>query len=115
MAYNLIALWWVVDGAISIARGVTTGSIGIGTLFGGLTAVIGLGLLIKIEAVRGLVNVLSFLQILSGLRDVALLFFLAPIAGMWGMIAIILAFIRIGTAGLMIFLIGETETRGPNF
>ena len=42
-------------------------------------------------------------------------FFLAPLAGIWGAVIILRQFIDIGLAGLMIFLIGETDTRTPNF
>lgn len=116
IAYTLVSIWWIVDGGLSVARGLSTGSgsISLGMIFGALTALVGLGLLLKVEFVRGIVNFLSFFQILFGLFDVVVLFFLSPIVGIWGPIGMILAFIRVGVGGLMIFLIGETETRGPN-
>jgi hypothetical protein len=87
----------------------------IGLIIGAVTALIGLGLILRIEAARGIVNVICFIQILSGVLDIAFFFFAAPALGLFGAVGFIFAFIRIGLAGLMIFVIGETESRAPNF
>jgi hypothetical protein len=119
-AYYGIAGWWVISGVLSVLEGAgvmgEAGGLGVvGAFFGAITALIGLGLILQVDAARGIVNVLCFLQIFFGLLDLVFLFFSPFIGGVWGIISVILTFIQIGLAGLMIFLIGETETRGPNF
>ncbi|NLH99565.1 MAG: zinc ribbon domain-containing protein [Chthonomonadales bacterium] len=110
--YNLIAIYWVLNGAWGILSDTAlAGKDGpnlVGAAFGALGALIGLGLLLRIEAVRGVVNFVCALQILFGLLDVLSAFLLGWVLGL------ILAIVQIATAGLMIFLIGETETRAPN-
>jgi hypothetical protein len=118
-AYYGIAGWWVLSGLLVVLEGlgvVGGGRLGvIDVLFGAVTALIGLGLILQVDAARGVVNVLCFLQILFGLFGLAMLFLNPFVGGTWGVIAAVMTFIQIGLAGLMIFLIGETETRGPNF
>ena len=84
-------------------------------VIGGLTALVGLGLIVNVDLARGIVNVLAFLNILFGCIGLVMLFFLAPFQGFWGLVALLQTFLDIGLAGFMIFPIGETETRGPNF
>ena len=116
-AYYAIAGWWILDG-LRVLLAAITGSVSVGIIglvVGVITLLVGVGLVFKVELARGIVNVLCFLQILSGAFSIVMGFFFAPIMGLWGIIWMILSFVQIGTAGLMIFLIGETETRGPNF
>jgi hypothetical protein len=119
-AYYAIAGWWVLSGVLTVlvGAGVVGGSDNtsiVDIVFGTITALIGLGLILQVDAARGVVNVLCFLQILFGLFGLAMLFLNPFVGGLWGVIAAVMAFIQIGLGGLMIFLIGETETRGPNF
>ena len=111
-AYNLIASYWILNGVWGIISDtVLAGKDGpnlVGAAMGALGALIGLGLLLRIEAVRGVVNFVCALQILFGILDVITAFILGS------PLMMILALVQIATAGLLIFLIGETETRGPN-
>jgi hypothetical protein len=111
--YNLIAAYWVLNGTWGVITDtVLAGKNGpdlFGAAISALGALIGLGLLLRIEAVRGLVNIVCALQILFGILDV----FTAFVLGV--PLMMILAIVQIVTAGVMIFLIGETDTRAPNF
>ncbi len=121
-AYNVIAAWWIVDGVWTILKGTVLAEKDTGGFFtivfmiiGGVTALVGLGLLLRIDLVRGIVNVLCFLQILDGAFGLLIAFVLTGMLGIWGVIAMIMSAIRIAQACLMIYLIGETDTRAPNF
>ena len=120
--YNLIAAWWIIDGVWTILRGTVLAGKDSGGFFttvfmiiGGVTALVGIGLLLRIDVVRGIVNVLCLLQILDGALGLIMAFFMTSVFGIWGAIGMIMSAIRIAQAGLMIYLIGETDTRAPNF
>lgn len=117
-AYYGIAAWWVLSGLREVVSStvVAHGEIGILTLLiGGATALVGLGLLLRVEAVRGIVNVLCFIQILDGAMSLVIGVFMTGILGVWGAIGMIFSALQIALACLMIFLIGETDTKGPDF
>jgi hypothetical protein len=116
-AYYLVAVWWIASGALDVVRfTLPHGGVGtLGAIFGAAGALVGLGLLLNVDLARGIVNVIAFLNIVFGLIGIVMLFFIAPLMGIWGIVAVLKAFFDIGLSGFMIFLIGETETRGPNF
>ena len=121
-AYYGIALWWMFSGVWDILHATlwagkdSGGFLDIlGIVFGGITALVGLGLLLRIDVVRGIVNVLCFLQILFGILGLITSFLLSGPFGMIGVLGMIHSIVDIGTAALMIYLIGETDTRAPNF
>lgn len=113
VAYNIIAGYWILSGGFSLVSalahgGGKTGSY-VAAAFGLFTVLIGLGLLLRIEIVRGIVNVLCALQIIGGAIGVLGAFLRgAPLE-------LVLSFVQIGTAGFMIYLIGETDTSAPNW
>lgn len=112
VAYNLIAAYWLVTGGIRVVAAASGGPGAGGVVagaFGLLAALIGLGLLLRVEFVRGIVNVLCGLQILFGALGVLDSFLGGDPLGL------ILSFVQIATAGFMIYLIGETETGPPSF
>ena len=120
-AYFAVAAWWTLSGVWSVLQATAfateknDGGGAVAIAFGAISAIIGLGLLLKVEAVRNVVVIMACFNILFGLFGVVMSFFLAPLAGIWGAVIILRQFIDIGLAGLMIFLIGETDTRTPNF
>src|SRR5213083_132352 len=66
IAYYGIAAYWVIGGGMDVFRGVKALSGAgffayIGIAFGVATALVGLGLILHAEIVRGLVNILSFI------------------------------------------------------
>lgn len=68
MVYNLIALYWIADGGFDLVAGLSAKEPSIiAAVFGGFWMMIGFGLFVRVEFVRGLVNILSFLKIAFGL------------------------------------------------
>lgn len=80
-----------------------------------VTILVGLGLILRVELARGIVNALCFLQILQGVFGLLGSFIFTFVVPLFGAIAMIFSFVQIALAILMIFLIGETESRAANF
>ena len=111
-AYYGIAAYWVVSGIIECltAKGST-----VGIVLGAINILVGLGLILKVEVIRSVVNAICFVNILFGVLALVGAFFSPFVGGLIGVVIVIMNFVNLGTSGLMIFLIGETESRGPNF
>lgn len=106
-AYYGVAVWWILQGAVH-ALFLRGGLLDI--TINAVSALIGVGLLARIELVRGITNVICFLSILGGLVGLGMAF----LEGGWsGALGMIMAIVQIAMAGFMIFLIGETESRSP--
>ncbi len=119
-AYYGISGWWFLNGVWTVLSTLISknGASGFGVIIvviGGLTALVGLGLILRIDAVRGIVNVLCALNILFGAIGLITAFFMTGVFGIWAAIGMIRNAIQIAMAGLMIYLIGETDTHAPNF
>jgi hypothetical protein len=118
-AYYGIAAWWIFNGLYSVVQTVWRGQAGsafgiVGIGIGALTALVGLGLILRVELARGIVNVLCFLQILDGAFGLLGSFLMSFAFGLLGAIAMIMSILQIALAVLMIFVIGETESRAAN-
>jgi hypothetical protein len=117
-AYYAIGGWWVVTGAISVLRSVLpgggAGSSGFLVIVGLVNIVFGVGLIARVEIIRGIANVLCFVNILFGLLGVVTGFLMTGILGGIGALMMIQSVIDIALAGLLIFLIGETDTGARN-
>lgn len=111
--YHWIAVYWIaigVWGALSATIFAESDGPDIAGIASSLlSAVVGIGLLAKLEFIRGIVNIVCALQILGGLLGVLTAF----LAG--APLALFLALAQVATAVLMIFVIGETDDRGPNW
>jgi hypothetical protein len=117
IAYFVVSAWWALNGVLGILQGVGVlegGYPPISLTIGAFSLVVGLGLLARMEWARGVVNVLAFIQIVFGTIDLVLIFF-SGIGGLWGIVWLFQTFLEIGLAGLMIYVIGETDTRPPSF
>ena len=75
----------------------------------GFSLVVGLGLLAKIEIVRGVVNYLSFGKILGALRGILGSLAIMMLSTGFGILLLILNLFDLCAAVLMIYLIGETD------
>ena len=118
-AYYAIAGWWIINGVYGIAQALLSKNPGsvfsiISIVLCAVTLLVGLGLVLKVEMARGIVNVLCFLQILQGLFGILGSFLLSFAFGLLGAIAMVMAILQVALAGLMIFVIGETESRAAN-
>lgn len=113
--YYVIAGWFVVSGVIDIIQVLMNKKLDDAFLkilflvLPSVRAILGLGLLAKIEFVRGIVNfvcgislVLSILGLLGSFADILAF-------GGLGVLMLILNVFNICTYGLMIYLIGETD------
>jgi hypothetical protein len=111
--YNLIAGYWVLSGACGVLSAtVLAGKDGPNSLaaaFALLPVVVGIGLLARVEFIRGIVNFLCALQIAGGLLGA----FMSFLAG--SPLGLVMSIVQVFTAGFMIFLIGETDASGPRW
>jgi|SRR5579862_5239143 len=82
--------------------------------FDGFTALLGIGLAMRIELARGIVNFICGLRILFGVLDLAGALMGTLFLGPLGFILVILSIVNIVTAIFMIYLIGETDKNPPN-
>lgn len=86
----------------------STISLGVGII----TALGGLGLALRIEVVRGIANVLGFIKMIMGGLRILDMVMCGWLFGPSALIHIFWGALDIATGGLIIFLIGETDTRG---
>lgn len=121
--YYIISAYWIISGlktlisAILLSMTAKENIFGesvksldvVGMVVGALTIATGIGLAAKIEFVRGIVNVLCFLQILGNICGLASLIMIGSIFGPWVLIGVVFQVLNILTAALMIYIIGETD------
>jgi hypothetical protein len=86
----------------------------LGIVIGGFTCLIGIGLLLRIEIVRGIVNFFCGLRILFGLFGLLGSLGGVLLFGALGFLFLVMNVVDIATAAFMIYLIGETDKRAPN-
>jgi hypothetical protein len=126
-AYYAIAGFYILQGGYDIVEAVVASQrkimgeqIGFGffsalsVVFGAVTALIGIGLLLKVEVVRGIVNFFCGLQIMFGLLGLAGSFIGALFTGPWGLLGVVMNVAQIAAAAFMIYLIGETDRAMPD-
>lgn len=83
----------------------------LGIVFGAVSALVGIGLLLRIELARGIVNFICGMKIICGLASAGATIAGAMLFGPW---LLFIKVLDIVTAGFMIYLIGETEKSAPN-
>lgn len=122
-AYYIISVYYVISGLMDVLGGVVMmtqhknnvlgeqlGFFGyIAMIIGAITIVIGLGLLLRVEIVRGIVNVFCWIAILSGAFGLLGSVMSGGFFTAWGIVGIVKNVFSIATSGLMIYLIGETD------
>ncbi|MEA2552076.1 MAG: hypothetical protein QOJ65_252 [Fimbriimonadaceae bacterium] len=121
--YYVVACFWIVDGGWSLTsgmmrllrpsdsalRGMEFVSI-FGMAIGAFSALLGLGLLLKWNWARGVVNIFCWLRIAQGVLSLPSLATIGIFLGTGMMIfSIIFTVFGIAVAGLQIWLISETE------
>jgi hypothetical protein len=119
-AYYCVAAYFVVSGLLSLIQAIYLMSKP--TLFGGpnvvaivgiivsvVTIIIGLGLILKIEAARGVVNFFCWLSIAANILSLPGTIGMISLLPGLGLVATIRSVFDICTAALMIYLIGETD------
>ncbi len=83
-------------------------------VLGAVTALFGVGLLARVELVRGIMNVFCGLQILFGLIGLVQSILVGTVFGPLGLVMMFFDVLQIATAAFMIYLIGETDRAAPN-
>lgn len=104
-------------GAIAVAGTVTKTPFGnivnsvnyVGVVVGVLTIVVGIGLILKVEFIRGVVNFFCGISILISLLTLIPTILGSALVGLYGIVYIVRSLLSILTNGLMIYLIGETD------
>ena len=120
-AYYGVSAWWLISGLYQIVNALTgsnddfPAATFISAAAGALTCVIALGLMLRIEIVRGIVNFVAGMRIILGAINLVFLFFLGGFFHPFGAFMVAYICFDIVMAGFLIFLIGETETKAPNW
>ncbi len=118
-AYRGISIWWIVTGLYGVVSSLlTAGAAGPNMFFiaiEGLSAILGIGLLARIEFIRKFVNFCCFLQILQGAFGLLQIIISPHIKGIFGLIMLLIEFFNVACAVLMIYLIGETESKAADY
>lgn len=70
--------------------------------------------LLRIEIFRGMLNIVCGYDILVGLKDAGIAFAFMMGVPALGLLLLVLALMKIGFAGFLIFLIGETDKYAPS-
>lgn len=86
----------------------------IGFAIAGVTSLVGLGLMFRVELARGIVNFLCGLQIIFGLFGLAGSVMGTLFSGALGLVFVFIQIIQIAAAAFMIYVIGETDRVAPN-
>jgi len=116
--YYVVCCFFLLEGVFDLVTGL--GVLGakeaspISIVFGAVTILFAIGMMLKIDLVRGIANILLWIQIALGLLSLYSTIMLIPLLGPLGIGLAILCIIRVAVAGFMIFLIGETDG-APNF
>ena len=118
LAYNLVSAYIGVSGLIRVATSavgmskaeddITRFILGIGLVFGLVYVILGVGLLLKVEIIRGIVNFVCGIGLLWGIFR---LFASVPmlIFGGFGVLIVLYEVLGIVTNAAMIYLVGETD------
>ncbi len=124
VAYYLVSAYFVVTGLLYTATGLITciGHPGqvispvtiVQIVLGALSAVLGIGLLLKIQSVRNVVNFLCGVKIILGVLRLLGSIMVAFVLGPLGILFMFLTVVDIASAAFMIYLIGETDRVVPN-
>lgn len=81
---------------------------------GTITALFGLGLMLRIEIIRGIVNFVAGLKLAFGLLGLAGSLIGTGLFGAMALIGVLFNLFDIITSGMLLWLIGETDM-GPNW
>jgi hypothetical protein len=106
-AYYAVCGYYMLSGAINLVMGILRGPFVM--LLGALSLIFGLGLIFKVDFIRGIANIICWIQIVFGILGLAMSFGWAMIIGPLAFLLIAMNVIQVCMAGFMIYLIGETD------
>jgi hypothetical protein len=103
-AYYLVAGWWLLGGLLQVLLGFGIIGEGSGPITGTVGAffmLMGLGLILNIDLIRGIANILAFLKIIFGLFDVVTSLLATAVLGPLGLLMTFLGLLDL-ISGIMI-------------
>ena len=116
VTYYVIAAYWVLGDLLEIVKTCLdkSGPNPIVIVFAGVGALIGLGLICHVELARGIGNIYAWLKMLGGAWWVLVSFGAMLLYPPLGIALFLLGVFDIVSAGLLIYLIGETSKYAPS-
>jgi hypothetical protein len=107
--YTVICVYWAVTGAITLFAGIKDQA-SLLAIFGGLDLIIGLGMLMRLNIFRGIAHFLCWVNLLGGLCFIVGGLLGTMFFGPYAFISILYGIVDVVVAGLMIYVIAETES-----
>ncbi len=80
-----------------------------GMLIGIINMLIGLGLILKVERIRGAANFLCGMNLLSSLVGLGMAILVSGALGIWGLVSVFISMLYVVLYGAQIWVIGETD------
>lgn len=114
-AYYATCGWFILSGVIALVTTMTAKKVDlefmrtVAIIFSSVRILLGLGLIAKIEFVRGIVNFVCGISLIFGILGLLSSFGSIMIFGLLGVLVLIQNVIDIATNAAMIYLIGETD------
>ncbi|HRD31690.1 MAG TPA: hypothetical protein PLB31_10845 [Fimbriimonadaceae bacterium] len=112
--YYVISGYWVLAGIASIALPMLVGIEG-GSCFGIVQALLGIGLLLRVNRIRRWVNWICFLGLAFGLLSIGFSLLALIVDGKLGFEVFAFGLMTVATNGLMIWVIGLTQDAFDDF
>ncbi len=116
VVYNLIAVYWVLNGIYRVLVG--SGVLGEQSfalvIIGVFGALFGVGMLARVELVRGIVNFVCGINIIFGVTCLGLSVITSPLVGPLALVGIVVQILDILQSAFLIYLIAETDRQTPN-
>ena len=117
LAYNLVSAYIGISGVIQVIASIATMKkaeeigrffAGVGIVFGVIWIILGIGLLLKVEFIRGVVNFVCGIGLILGILDLfGSIGWL--VTGFFGVLVVGNIILGIVTKAAMIYLVGETD------
>lgn len=105
-AYYAVCGYYILSGLVSVITGLKSPGV---MILGGINICFGIGLAAKIDFIRGIANIICWIQIVLGALGIMGALALSALIGPLAFVLVGLDVIQIGAAGFMIYLIGETD------
>lgn len=109
IAYYGVAVWYIVGALVTVVQSAVLKDFGPELAYALFKVAIGLGLIFKVELVRGIINILCWIQIAFSGMGLLTAILAGPFIGPMAFLLMLLYIIDICANALMIFLIGETD------
>ena len=112
--YYTVSGYWALSGAFDVVRalGLLSGAKEVDSfmvVIGAVLMLIGVGLILRVELIRGIINVVCWLKIAVGIVGAILSLGIMALFGAIGILFLVLNLLDIATGGFMIYLVGETD------